>query len=380
MSSEEKEAVDFGQLRRLIDKLPKGKARIDAYAEAIRLADKLQNTDRQLEFRFSYASEMYFQDDPPKCIGVAAEFGSIFEAAPLEIRKDKTWIDAYLMITQLGVDVMKNLPQIPMPQYEAALEQYNQLTKRYGIGRRTYFWQMYERWEYADPERALEYIELAMQTPPDDHFGNCNACEHSWAAEQYIRLGRLEEAQRYVQPLETYRFSPCENSFQNIWAAYLESALDRGDLEAAVPLAQKLYKKGNRNRTDLRFLGPVLRCWGMTNVDRGLSLFAKRLEWSIGMWDQKKVYDFDKGACVLFRRLAGVRQTVKLELPQAFPLWREDGRYPVEKLADWFQTQAEDIGRRFDRRNSSHYFEDDLAAALKQCSLLDRPTEGGTLI
>ena len=369
MSSEEKEAVDFGQLRRLIDKLPKGKARIDAYAEAIRLADKLQNTDRQLEFRFGYASEMYFQDDPPKCIGVAAEFGSIFEAAPLEIRKDKAWIDAYLMITQLGVDVMKNLPQIPMPQYEAALEQYNQLTKRYGIGRRTYFWQMYERWEYADPKRALEYIELAMQTPPDDHFGNCNACEHSWAAELYIRLGRLEEAQRYVQPLETYRFSPCENSFQNIWAAYLESALDRGDLEAAVPLAQKLYKKGNRNRTDLRFLGPVLRCWGMTNVDRGLSLFAKRLEWSIGMWDQKKVYDFDKGACVLFRRLAGVRQTVKLELPQTFPLWREDGRYSVEELADWFQTQAESIGRRFDRRNSSHYFEQDLEAALKQCDL-----------
>ena len=98
------------------------------------------------------------------------------------------------------------------------------------------------------------------------------------------------------------------------------------------------------------------------------------------MWDQKKVYDFDKGACVLFRRLAGVRQTVKLELPQAFPLWREDGRYSVEELADWFQTQAESIGRRFDRRNSSHYFEDDLAAALKQCSLPDRPTEGGTLI
>lgn len=375
MGSEEKETVDFGQLCRLIDKLPKGKARIDAYAEAIRLADKLQNTDRQLEFRFGYASEMYFQDDPPKCIGVAAEFGSIFEAAPLEIRKDKAWIDAYLMITQLGVDVMKNLPQIPMSQYEAALKQYNQLTKRYGIGRRTYFWQMHERWEYADPERALEYIELAMQTPPDEDYGNCKACEYSWAAKQYIRLGRLKEAQRYVQPLETYRISPCENSFQTIWAASLEYALDRGDLETAVPLAQKLYKKGNRNRTDLRFLGPVLRCWGMTNADRGLSLFARRLEWSIGMWDQKKVYDFGKGACVLFHRLAGVRQTVKLELPQAFPLWREDGRYPVQELADWFLAQAETIGRRFDRRNSSHYFEDDLAAALKQCGLPDSETE-----
>uniref|UniRef100_UPI002942E67C hypothetical protein n=1 Tax=uncultured Intestinimonas sp. TaxID=1689265 RepID=UPI002942E67C len=81
------------------------------------------------------------------------------------------------------------------------------------------------------------------------------------------------------------------------------------------------------------------------------------------------IYEFDKGACVLFRRLTGVRQTVKLELPQAFPLWREDGRYPVQELADWFLTQAESIGRRFDRRNRSHYFEDDLAAALRQCTL-----------
>ena len=353
----QQEVFDGEKLSRLMEKLPKGKPRIDAYEEAIRLADQTKDTYWRLGFRFHYAS------------GAAAEFGPIFEAAPLKIQKDPVMIDAYLMITQLGVDVMQNLPQIPMAQYEALLEQYDQLTKRYGIGRRTYYWQMMGRWEYADPEQALEYIELAMQTPPDDHFGNCNACEHSWAAKQYIRLGRLEEAQRYIQPLETYRFSPCENSFQNIWAASLEYALDRGDLETAVPLAQKLYKKGNRNRTDLRFLGPVLRCWGMANADRGLALFARRLEWSIGMWDQKKVYDFDKGACILFRRLAGVRQTVKLELPQAFPLWREDGRYPVQELADWFLTQAETIGRRFDRRNRSHYFEDDLAAALRQCAL-----------
>ena len=82
------------------------------------------------------------------------------------------------------------------------------------------------------------------------------------------------------------------------------------------------------------------------------------------MWDQKKVYDFDKGACVLFRRLSGTRQTVELELPQAFPLWREDGTYAAKELAGWFQTQAETIGHRFDQRNNSHHFEDDLAASL----------------
>ena len=360
----QQEVFDGEKLSRLMEKLPKGKPRIDAYEEAIRLADQTQDTYWRLGFRFHCAGEVYFQDDPPKCIGAAAEFGPIFEAAPPEIQRNRDLIDAYLMITQLGVDVMQNLPQISMSQYESVLEQYDQLTRRFGIGRRTYYWQMMGRWEYAEPERALEYMQLAMQTPPDDSFGNCNACEHSWAAEQYIRLGRLEEARRYVHPLETYRFSPCENSFQTIWAASLEYALDRGDLETAVPLAQKLYKKGNRNRTDLRFLGPVLRCWGITNADRGLALFARRLEWSIGMWDQKKVYDFDKGACILFRQLAKHQQAVHLELPHMFPLWCEDGAYSTKELANWFRGQAETISRRFDERNGSHCFGHDLAIAL----------------
>ena len=203
---------DGDQLALAIKRLPRGKARIEAYQEAVRLADAAQDAYWQMGFRFEYAAELYFQDDPPKCIPVAAEFGPIFEGAPAEIRTNDAMVQAYLMVTQMGVDVMKDLPQIPMTQYDTVLEQYNQLTKRYGIGRRTYFWQMHERWEYVDPERALEYIELAMQTPPDEDYGNCKACEYSWAAKQYIRLGRLDEAQRYVQPLETYRISPCESS------------------------------------------------------------------------------------------------------------------------------------------------------------------------
>lgn len=195
---------DGDQLALAIKRLPRGKARIEAYQEAVRLADAAQDAYWQMGFRFEYAAELYFQDDPPKCIPVAAEFGPIFEGAPAETRTNDAMVQAYLMVTQMGVEVMKDLPQIPMTQYDTVLEQYNQLTKRYGIGRRTYFWQMHERWEYVDPERALEYIELAMQTPPDEDCGNCKACEYSWAAKQYIRLGRLDEAQRYVQPLETY--------------------------------------------------------------------------------------------------------------------------------------------------------------------------------
>ena len=82
----QQEVFDGEKLSRIIEKLPKGKPRIDAYEEAIRLADQTQDAYWRLGFRFHYASEVYFQDDPPKCIGAAAEFGPIFEAAPPEIQ------------------------------------------------------------------------------------------------------------------------------------------------------------------------------------------------------------------------------------------------------------------------------------------------------
>ena len=84
------------------------------------------------------------------------------------------------------------------------------------------------------------------------------------------------------------------------------------------------------------------------------------------MWDQKKVYDFDKGACVCFRRLSRHQQTVHLDLPCAFPLWREDGEYSTKELTDWFRTQAETIGRRFDERNGSYSFGHNLTVALEK--------------
>lgn len=83
----EREAFDGEKLSRLMEKLPKGKPRIDAYEEAIRLADQAQDAYWRLGFRFSYAREVYFQDDPPKCIGAAAEFGPIFEAASPRSKK-----------------------------------------------------------------------------------------------------------------------------------------------------------------------------------------------------------------------------------------------------------------------------------------------------
>ena len=95
-------------------------------------------------------------------------------------------------------------------------------------------------------------------------------------------------------------------------------------------------------------------------------MFAKRLEWSIGLWDQKKVYDFDKGACVLFQRLSKHQQTVHLELPQAFPLWREDGAYSTKELANSFREQQRPSAGASTTQRKSLLWTPDLARWLWQ--------------
>lgn len=264
---------------------------------------------------------------------------------------------------QMGIDPIVFLPQIPMKQWETMMAEFYHWVKYYHIGLRTYWWQMARFWRYVDRKKAYEYFQKFWKTGRDG-LSDCRTCERSYAVQMELLMGNRAAADEYAKPMEQGRMRFCPDTPHLYWLAYLEDALDRGDLREAEKRANALYRKGNRDKSDLSYIGAVLRCWAYTDPERALEVFAKRLEWSIGLWDQKKVYDFDKGACVLFQRLSKHQQTVHLELPQAFPLWREDGAYSTKELANWFREQAETISRRFDERNGSHCFGHDLAVAL----------------
>ena len=172
-----------------------------------------------------------------------------------------------------------------------------------------------------------------------------------------------EGAEEYAAPLKAGRVSFCADTPQKMWLAYLEDDYRRGDYAAAAPMAESLYRKGNKDRSNLDYVGAVLQCWAHTDLDRAVALCESRLVWSLGMWDQRLVYLFDKGAWLTFRELAKGMETVKLELPKEFPLWKEDGSYSTRALAEHFYSQAEEIARRFDLRNGSGWYRTDLELA-----------------
>lgn len=348
-----------------IKKRPQGGAQMAALLDAIQRADEAEDPYWQMLLRYDYACQATFHDDPPKAMPVAAEFAEIFKKHPdvLFERSADGAAEMYLMITQMGLDPIVNLPEIPMAQWEEQMQQFRALVQEYHVGLRTYWWQMCRFWQYIDKDQAFIYFRKFWRTGRDG-LSDCRACERSYGVRMCLLIGDRAAADEYAKPMEAGRVWFCKDTPHLYWLAYLEDALDHREMGRAKAYADKLYRKSDRDRGDLSYLGGIIRCWAQAGeLDRAVALAAKRLEWALGMWDRKKQYDFYKGAWACFRELAKEAGSVELVLPGQFPLFCAGGVYAPRELADWFYRQAAEIGSAFDRRNGSGYFKKDLALA-----------------
>ncbi|WP_438497666.1 hypothetical protein [Paenibacillus sp. IHBB 3054] len=146
-----------------------------------------------------------------------------------------------------------------------------------------------------DREKAIQYFQKFWMTECDD-LSDCMACEQSYAVMIFLLMGDRKAADEYARPLEEGSIKLCHDAPLQSWLAYLEDALDRGDLKDAAASANALYRQGNGDKSELSYIGAVLRYFAFTDLNRAVGLLTKRLEWTFDMWDRQKVYDFYKGA------------------------------------------------------------------------------------
>ncbi len=350
---------DGQKLVEQIHRMEHGKARTDMIKDAIIQADKAGDNYWRMYMRFDYISEQYFHGDPVKSIPVITELENVFKEDPGAVERyegDGLGKEAYVMAVLLGVDTILCLPQVTTEQWEKLLDNLYKLVKQFGMAERSYYWQMFWRWLYADFNKAEEYLKKAWNTEPDYRF-DCESCEHAYAARLYLEIGQKEKADKYFEKVDKGLLDDvCDDTYPQLWYTYLKYMLDNGDIKGAKPFAKKLYRKHNEDQGDLEFMGAVLRYYAYVNTTKGLSIFEKRLEWTINMWNQKAKYYFYMGAYVLFREISKKQTDVRMELPVKSEVWREDGIYNTSVLADWFYTQASGIAESFDKRNSNDYY------------------------
>ena len=360
-----KDSFDGEVMSMILNMVPKGAEKIEALRGYIKEADEAGEVYYQLIWRFEYAYQEYFYGDPVKTMPIASEFTEIYEANPnaLDHVPDNGGAESYLMITQMGLDNVVALPQIPMEEWQTMMDKFYVLVKRFNIGHRVYWWQLARFWQYIDQDKAYQYFQRFWKTGRDG-LSDCRACERSYAIHMSLLIGDRKAADEYAKPLKAGRDNFCSDAAKLYRYYYLEDALDRGDLREAAIYANQLSVKMEHRAHDLSFFGAAIRCFAYTNMEKAIKKFEVSIDLALGLWDQLKVYNYYKGAYVCFHQLAKDMDTVALKLPEAFPLYTKDGIYQCKELGEWFYKQAENIGQKFDKRNGSRYFEENLAKAL----------------
>lgn len=357
---------DGDKLIRKIHLMEHGKPRTDMLKDAIVQADQAGDNYWRMYMRFDYISEQYFHGDAVKCIPVVTELENVFRENPAAVERhkgDTLGKEAYIMAVILGVDSISCIPQVSLEEWDKLLDGLYSLVKQFGMAERSYYWQVFWRWLYVDLDKAEEYFNKAWNAEPDYRF-DCEACEHSYAARLYLEMGQKEKADTYAEKIEKNLLDEsCDGASTNLLNFYLNDALYRGDVKAARQYARKLHRKQNKDQGDLEYMGKVLQYYAYTNTSNGLALFKRRLDWTIGMWNQKSIFHFYTGALALFRELSKKQHKADMELPKEFEAFRQDGVYETAVLADWFYKKAEEIAERFDKRNGSSYYADYLGRA-----------------
>lgn len=354
-------------IQQKLDTMQGGEARMKAILEAIKVADEAKEPYYQMLFRYEYAYEATFHDDPPKAMPSAVEFSSIFEENPDVLGPDGR--EMYLMIMQMAIDPVLYLPQIPLSQWEGMMEQFYSLVKRFNLGHRIYWWQMCRFMQYIDKNKAFEYFQKFWKTGRDA-LSDCRACERCYAVRMYLLMGDEAGAEEHAKPIKSRHIRFCGDAPHLMLLAYIEYAMDKGNLKMAIPYARELKRIGHRDRSDLSYIGAVLRCYAYSDLESGIELMANSFAWIVGMWDQKKMYDFYKGAWTIFHQLSKQQEEIHLALPKTIGCYQASGIYNIKEMEQWVYAQAEQIAQQFDARNQTDAFAKDLRLAVKEPRIL----------
>lgn len=341
-------------------RLPYGAARAAANRAAVAEADQAGIPYYRIAMRKDLAWALAMGDDPATALPVCAEFFALLEEYPGAFPSSSN--NDVIGVANVATYVANSLPQIPLEQWRALLDQFREKVQLYGLGEQ--IWQMQAcsfYMETGDRVRAREHYE-AFRASPRDSCSGCEACEISNAAEFLLWSGCRDQAEELIRPVLEGNLV-CEDQPQSILSTLIDDDLNRGDLQAAAEKAQRLVRIACRDRSDLAHIGAVLRCRAYIEPDLSVGLLEKGIRWSIGMWDQRLLFQFYLGVWIFFSKLEEKKAVVSLLLPKQFPLYREDGCYLCRELAAWFQRQAIDIGRRFDDRNGSDGFARKLESA-----------------
>ncbi len=360
------------ELKRAYNQVEHGKAREDAIRSAIKAADAHEDTPFRIYFRLELCEESDFYGDSldmmvvfPEILAIADRypdtpatcFNSFYKNAMAHI----LWV--YKWILSSCVDFY----QIPMADCLKFFEDFKRRSQAYGYNLRPYYSLLYDFYEEIDPVKAKEAF-YAFERLPRDGNCDCRACEQNSIVYFWLKNGEPERAEELAADIENFTLR-CGHDRQAAWLRlkkhYLDYYLRQGEFEEAEKYCRILERHALQD-TEYQCWSRFLCCYAHRDIGKALRIYKAHWKDWLEERNPSTIFLTSVNIATFFKRLREERKTdtIKLSLDAAFPLYQESGQYRIDDLYRYYYDRARETAERFDRRNGTDHYCNELAQAL----------------
>jgi hypothetical protein len=362
---------DDAQIQELLSKayaLGEGEEKLALLEEATRLADAMNDVPRGMELRDSVIDAATWAGFYERALAAfnwkLAQFDRDLDAHGHE-EHHLLWLYKWIM------EHLHQFPQVSRAQHDAAFaDMERRFTTAGHTLRAVHKLRCIAALEMGELAKAAE-LERLWQATADDGMGDCEACEvHSHVC-YFVDLGDDAKAVATAAPLFRGRLR-CTEVPNLTYSRLLLPLLKAGDVTRAAMCHRKSLRQMRESRKFISNVAEHLVYLALTGqYARAVKLFEARLPWAAETRKLHDRFEFYVTSDFLMRRLVRHgKPSLRVRLPERFPLLREDDTYDTAALADGFRELAGGIAAEFDARNGNDRYTRRVA---RLDDLADRP-------
>ncbi len=358
----------------LLEDTGHGKPAMEVLRNAITEADRRQDIPYMFAFRIEFCRESTFYGDGLELMVMFPELLALADKYP-EQAGNPRYVFRYeaehvMWVYKWVLDNCMDFYQVSMEDCRKFLEDYQERCIRMGLSLRNYYGTMYHFYWQIDRELSEEYFRKFEKSPRDGH-SDCRACERNMEIKYYLDKGDMKKAEQLSRDIENFRLTCGSREKMSAWLrlkiAYMNYYMDHGDYETAQGYA-KLVERHLSGETEYECWDNFLVCYAHTNIGRALRIYKDHWKEWLNLRCPMSSYDTDQNICLFFKELEKARKgnTVKIHYDSSFPLYREDGQYKIADLFQFYYQRARDMAGKFDRRNGTEFYTNQLEESLQK--------------
>ncbi len=346
-------------------KLAHGKARASAIRYAINQADINNDIPYMVFFREELCYESSWFVDELDVVTVFPELLSLSDRYPdIKCTRFQPGNNIQADILDMYGHLLDACLSFYQISFEDCINFYNDYKKRLVASghspREAYHTFMEFYLETGHMENARKFLKKTNAIPPSQY--DCVACSTVTEIKYYLLNNEKEKADKLAEKIKdgTLRCKgSLSDSLLRLKQQYLKYYILHGNYDKAAEEAYILERSGSEAKVHNRWAS-FMCAYASQKPGRGLRIYKKHWkDWEDENDQYERYYAFKDAAC-FFRYIKKDKETIKFDAGKMFPLYNESCVYSTEELCNYYYKGAEDTAKKFDKRNGTDKFINEL--------------------